>query len=752
MLACQKTNSRKRMNKTKKKGKIAELERKIELCRAFKEISKNNAHYDPLIRKYSSDIEKRKSRANLLKNINKFAIPPILIIAMLAVLVFYKPSFTGYFAFEEKDADSLFASSEIPTQLKAEINKPVKWIKMLSAENNETVEKTISVCFSVPEDAANVNIKDAKLDKKSIKLKQENWFFRIFIKSKDKELEFDDILWANETKEYVVEYETSAPVAVETEINDYKKQIIVSSDTHYENILAYTSVRESPQELIKLYWLINDSRELVNDVSYIDTNNNGLIDRLEWIVPSLSSQTYEVIIEISKAEHLDENHSFVSDIYDDVISLDNIWSEPVYHDEYVRVTFERNLTSDRDITVYARNNQSLNTTIEVYYYNSSEKITEFPIITDEKYYKVYLTDMSGSHDTFDLKVKNLDDNSNAYLEFDHIIDPVYTNTTIFNDGFETDITTNWTVTWTVAGEEWIRDNDIISQEGSWHAHLDTKSDPSELISKQMDTSGANVKAVYVEFAYQDDDCDTGDLILYFNDTAGNWVNMVDLSAIGTDDVWINYTMSTTSSDYFHPGFAVRFYNPLALAATENFWVDDVRIIKQEGFAPTYSGAAENDSEIFVGESVNHSITISNSPDGYIFSWNGTNNCAGGWSNSSFVDVSGASVTGHNISTIGIGCGGKTIGWRFYANNSAGWNGSTLQNYYVYDYETGRIGYELLDNNKVVHIWNVHDDYYFNASSGIQFTNHFQEYWTRNIFCAGYKDAQNEWMHFLLTGT
>jgi len=50
------------------------------------------------------------------------------------------------------------------------------------------------------------------------------------------------------------------------------------------------------------------------------------------------------------------------------------------------------------------------------------------------------------------------------------------------------------------------------------------------------------------------------------------------------------------------------------------------------------------------------------------------------------------------------------------------------------FEKPPIGYELLDNNKVVHIWNAHDDYYFNASSGIQFTNHFQEYWTRNIFC------------------
>lgn len=52
-----------------------------------------------------------------------------------------------------------------------------------------------------------------------------------------------------------------------------------------------------------------------------------------------------------------------------------------------------------------------------------------------------------------------------------------------------------------------------------------------------------------------------------------------------------------------------------------------------------------------------------------------------------------------------------------------------------------IGFEELDNGNVWHIWNLNDDYYFNASSGIQFTNHYDEYWTHNIFCAGYKTTR-----------
>ena len=57
-----------------------------------------------------------------------------------------------------------------------------------------------------------------------------------------------------------------------------------------------------------------------------------------------------------------------------------------------------------------------------------------------------------------------------------------------------------------------------------------------------------------------------------------------------------------------------------------------------------------------------------------------------------------------------------------------------------------IGFELLENNTVAHIWNPDDDYFFNHSSGIQFTNHFNEYWTHNIFCAGYKHPVDGWKY------
>ncbi|MBW2975378.1 LamG domain-containing protein, partial [Candidatus Woesearchaeota archaeon] len=166
---------------------------------------------------------------------------------------------------------------------------------------------------------------------------------------------------------------------------------------------------------VRLYRITDNGREPVSNITYYDENNNSLIDLIEWIVPSLSNQTYELIIEIIKAEHLDGNRSFVSDIYNETYQLDNIWSEPVQHNEYVRVTFERALDNTRDITIYARSSSSA--AIEVYSEGSDALITAFEDISSEGWYKVYLTSLNSSHEVFDLKILNSD------VEFDHIVDP-----------------------------------------------------------------------------------------------------------------------------------------------------------------------------------------------------------------------------------------------------------------------------------------------------------------------------------------
>jgi len=98
--------------------------------------------------------------------------------------------------------------------------------------------------------------------------------------------------------EVEIEYYTEGPVSEEIKIDNNRKRIIISSDIHYEDILAFTTLSiEAASEAIKLYWLVNNSRIEVS-VDKFDTNDNGLVDYIEWNVPYLSNQTYELSITI----------------------------------------------------------------------------------------------------------------------------------------------------------------------------------------------------------------------------------------------------------------------------------------------------------------------------------------------------------------------------------------------------------------------------------------------------------------------
>ncbi len=91
-----------------------------------------------------------------------------------------------------------------------------------------------------------------------------------------------------------IEYRTEAPISEEENISNGKR-VVVSSDVHYEDILAYTYLDDVPKNSIRLYRIVNNNRELIKEITYYDENNNGLIDKIEWFIPSLSSEIYEVI-------------------------------------------------------------------------------------------------------------------------------------------------------------------------------------------------------------------------------------------------------------------------------------------------------------------------------------------------------------------------------------------------------------------------------------------------------------------------
>lgn len=125
-----------------------------------------------------------------------------------------------------------------------------------------------------------------------------------------------------------------------------------------------------------------------------------------------------VEILVSKAVHFDVNGIFVSDVFDEVKTLDNIWSEPIYAGEFLRISFEKNLTSKNDITIYAKSNESA--ILEVYEKESDIKIADFGLISEYKKYQILLTNLTESQDTFDLRVLG------GIIEFDYITDPLST--------------------------------------------------------------------------------------------------------------------------------------------------------------------------------------------------------------------------------------------------------------------------------------------------------------------------------------
>ena len=355
----------------------------------------------------------RKEQNRFIDNKQKINYIPLAVILAIITLgigayFFFEPGITGAVIGDENIILQDNISTEETIQGYAEINKPVKWNKKIIFK-----ESRENVTVSLPQNITNIKVykiineTKEEISQDKLKIAEENrpeneeitTIFATGDIQEETNLSIED-----KVEEVEIEYDTEGPPIVENEIDENRKEIMVYSEVHYTEILAYTTIREASKDLIKLYRTTDGIREPAEIINYADTNNNSLIDKIEWIVPSLSNETYELIIEISKAEHLNESREFISDIYEQVNDLDNIWSEPINNNEYVRVTFERNLTSDRDITLWPKV-VSGTPKIEVYEKDGTEKIAEFTTINSNEYNKVLLTNLqSESQDIFDLKI------------------------------------------------------------------------------------------------------------------------------------------------------------------------------------------------------------------------------------------------------------------------------------------------------------------------------------------------------------
>ncbi|MDO8512468.1 MAG: DUF2341 domain-containing protein [bacterium] len=198
----------------------------------------------------------------------------------------------------------------------------------------------------------------------------------------------------------------------------------------YQNVVTGTEIPEiykvGQENKIQIKWQNNNNQAMPFKAE--DRNDNGKLDYIEWTVPHLSTQVFEIIY-ISKAFQLDENKEIISDIYDKVKSQDGSWAS-IKQNQTVRVTFQQVLDNTKDITLFARNYQlsifnDQKPKIEVYpvytdedgNVKEGEKIATFENIDKENTYQILLTNLQTPTDEFDLKVVG------GGVEFDYIVDP-----------------------------------------------------------------------------------------------------------------------------------------------------------------------------------------------------------------------------------------------------------------------------------------------------------------------------------------
>jgi len=98
-------------------------------------------------------------------------------------------------------------------------------------------------------------------------------------------------------REVEVVYTTQAPLLIETpQWNG--KELFISSEASYTDVFVSTDIRNTMQDNIHVYWVQNNTRTEFPAVDMIDSDLDGLVDRLEWYVPHLSNQTFEIALTI----------------------------------------------------------------------------------------------------------------------------------------------------------------------------------------------------------------------------------------------------------------------------------------------------------------------------------------------------------------------------------------------------------------------------------------------------------------------
>jgi len=262
--------------------------------------------------------------------------------------------------------------------------------------------------------------------------------------STKKEKKGELILYKNGKKEIELVAEDKEIKIKKLEVEkEGKKEIKIESENHIEEPLrVYSNLpKEAEKKEIRIFWK-NKGIEITGKeefgIEYYDENENGLIDRVSWIVPHLSTQIFEIIIEKNKGGE-GENITLKVEAPEGEVN------NPINFGVYINYSYYENLTCvfklNNKIENLELKNNKTNLTLNLengnYYWNitckdlernkTSSKIGNFSV--NETFYvsspeKVYLKEK----EDVNLKIKSKQGKINILLR-----DP--NNFTIINQTF-----------------------------------------------------------------------------------------------------------------------------------------------------------------------------------------------------------------------------------------------------------------------------------------------------------------------------
>ena len=111
-------------------------------------------------------------------------------------------------------------------------------------------------------------------------------------------------------KSIEVMYQTPAPYSIEANQSNGKiTKIIGPTGIHYNDVHVFTNLPEnlniSNPNLINIHWIENNRS--IPPLNTTDLNNNSIYDYIEWIVPRLSNQTFNISIDPSQQDTPNQN-------------------------------------------------------------------------------------------------------------------------------------------------------------------------------------------------------------------------------------------------------------------------------------------------------------------------------------------------------------------------------------------------------------------------------------------------------------